>query len=439
MSLIYKTLFEVKLMHEYYLTKADGDSVFSLPNQDDRITFLFNQFTEDRSSINDDIAFKFPDPLEEMYSGYNLKLLNSYSGFKVAIRVNKQILQDGTWTFEPFISLPDNFNICVELVKRSSFADSYTCSAFSDFIQGQYVFSNENIVSPKLFPFITSNVSAFDASRTYIQGDVASYGLNDIRQYYKDNSGDQWEAIPGSAYANENDRLLLPLRFYYSFVNVTGITNADFTLKDKDGNTIKSISVSSADEITKTLLDFSSVSDSILLPDDFRFSEVMYTLNVSGSNGFLHSHNVLFSDKLYSRNNWGIAIIKTRATNAAFNLFENDGFIAKRRLPNGIWTEAPVFEIPVKSRFPYFRFLNDKGKELLVAASLTDYLDKEGKILLSKRPRSISKDFFKLQKEGSNATVYVPNPLNYDLKKDNKNRLCLDIIVPQSDLFPTAP
>jgi hypothetical protein len=229
------------------------------------------------------------------------------------------------------------------------------------------------------------------------------------------------------------------LQFYYSFANATGVTNVDFVLKNKDGNVIKSISVSSAGFITKTLLDFSAVADEIIIPETYQFSDIIFTLNVSGSNGFLQSHKLLFSDTLYNRNNWGLAIIKNKVINSAYNLLANDGFIIKRRLPGGVWNEAPVFEIPIKSRFPYFRFLNDRGKELLIAATLNDYLIKEDKILLSKRPRSVSKSYFKLQKQGSSDTVYVPNPLNYDLKKDSKERLCFDIIVPQSEMFPIVP
>jgi hypothetical protein len=147
---------------------------------------------------------------------------------------------------------------------------------------------------------------------------------------------------------------------------------------------------------------------------------------------------LIFSNLLYSRDTWGLVIVKNKVTESSFNLLATDGFLIKRKLNTGDWNEAPIFEIPIKSRFPFFRFINEKGKELNIASSLNDYLFKEGTFLLSKRPRSISESYFKLQKEGSTDTAYVPNPLNYDLKKDNKDRLCLDIMVPESDLFPVV-
>lgn len=438
MSLVYKTLFEVKLMHEYYLTDADGKTVFQLANQVDRINFLLNQFSTDRPSVNEDIEFTFPKAMESKFGNCYLKLLPTYSGFKVAVRVNQQFLGDGTLVYEPFVTLPDDLNIYIQIEKKSGAFDSYTHSGVFNPVASTYIFSNEDISGAKTFPFITSAISAFDASRPYTQGDVASYGANDIRQYYKDTVGDQWEAIPGSAFANENDRLLLPLRFYYSFPNLSNITNAVFVLKDKNDNPVKTITVNSADFLSKTLLDFSDVTDEISLPETFQYPDVIFTLEVNGSNGYFTSHSLIFNDLLYSRDTWGLVIVKNKVTEPSFNLLASDGFLIKRKLSTGDWNEAPIFEIPIKSRFPFFRFINEKGKELNIASSLTDYLFKEGTFLLSKRPRSISESYFKLQKEGSTDTAYVPNPLNYDLKKDNKDRLCLDIMVPESDLFPVA-
>jgi len=438
MSLIYKTLFEVKLMHEYYLTDADGKTVFQLANQVDRINFLLNQFSTDRPSVNGDIEFTFPKEMESKFGNYYLKLLSTYSGFKVAIRVNQQLLSDGTLVYEPFVALPDDLNIYIQIGKKSGAFDSYTHSGVYSPVASTFIFSNENISGAKTFPYITSAISAFDASRPYTQGDIASYGANDIRQYYKDTVGDQWEAIPGSAFANENDRLLLPLRFYYSFPNLSNITNAVFVLKDKNDNPVKSISVNSSDFLSKTPLDLSGVTDQVTMPESFQFADVIFTLEVTGSNGYSATHSLIFNDLLYRRDTWALVIIKNKVTEPSFNLLASDGFLIKRKLNTGDWNEAPIFEIPIKSRFPFFRFINEKGKELNIASSLTDYLFKEGTFLLSKRPRSISGSYFRLQKEGTTDTAYIPNPLNYDLKKDSKDRLCLDIMVPESDLFPVV-
>lgn len=435
MSLVYKILCEVKLMHEFYVTSKDGKNVFSLVSQADRINFLLDQFSRGVPSINNDLEFTFPEKLEDQYKSQYLKILPSYSGFKIAIRVNQKILADTSLVYEPFVPLPDDFNIFVQLKKTSDRVGSITNSGLSP-VPAMNIFSNENISGAKTFPFLTNSISAFDGAHLYAQGDIASYGVNDIREYYNDGTADHWETVAGGAFATENDRLIVPLRFYYSFFNDSNITAATFILKDHNGNAIKTINVNAPDFIQKTLLDFSDLADAVSMPDNFLYPNIMYSLEVSGSNGYSKTHILVFNDSFYGRDYWGIINLKTKVTNPLFNLLANDGYLNKRQVPPGIWNEAPIFEIAVKSKFPFWRFINEKGSELKLAPALMDYLFKENKILLSKRPRAVADGYFLLQKEGSTDTVYVPNPLNYDLKKDDKKRLVLDVVVPESDLFP---
>ena len=193
-----------------------------------------------------------------------------------------------------------------------------------------------------------------------------------------------------------------------------------------------------SDFIQKALLDFSDVEEKVLMPEVFEYADIIFSLEVTGSNGYSKSHPVVFSNSFYKRENWGVINIKKKVTNSAFGLLKPDGFLITRKDNAGNWTAAPIFEISIKSKFLYWRFSNNKGAELKVASQLSDYLFKEDKVLFSKRPRSLSGSYFSLNKEGSTDTIYVPNPLNYDLKKDNKERLYCDIRVPESQMFPVV-
>ena len=64
MPTVYKTLFEIKLLHEYYLTREDGTVVFSESNQVDRLAFLEEEFSKDKPSISDDVSFEFPKKIK---------------------------------------------------------------------------------------------------------------------------------------------------------------------------------------------------------------------------------------------------------------------------------------------------------------------------------------------------------------------------------------
>ncbi len=258
MSLIYKTLFEVKLIHEYFFTDINGDTIFAQANQSDRLNLLLNEYSGDRQSINEDLLFEFPKDLLPVYKNYEIKLLPTYSGFKIAIRVNQKFLSDNTLVYEPLHTLPTDFDINILISKKNNLIESYTNLALSRPLQSVYFFTNETALSPKTFPFLTSDISTFDSSRIYQQGELASFGINDIREFYKDDIGNQWFSVAGNSFANENDQLLAPLKFYYSFDANSTITDAQFVLKDKNGNDLKTITVHNNDFIQKALLDFSS-------------------------------------------------------------------------------------------------------------------------------------------------------------------------------------
>ena len=439
MSLIYKTLFEVKLMHEYYLTTKTGEVVFNLPNQSDRLQFLLNQYADDRISINEEIEFKFLPEEEKKYAGQYLKLLTTYSGFKLAIRVNQKILSDGTLVYIPFVPLPDNFDLFIQMKKKSGNIDSLTQSSLYNPVPSTFVFSNQPLSTTKIFPFLTSTVEPVDTGKTYTQGDVASFGVNDSRQFYKNGTGDHWQFIPGNAFANDFDKLLIPLSFYYSFSTQNNVTDATFVLKNKDGNPVKTTHVIKDVAFQKVYLDFSDLKNTLSVTENSFSPDNLFTLEVSGNDGYFFSRKIMFGNEFFSSENWGIIHIKTQGPDASFNCIESDGFLVKRKLPPNSWIEAPIFEIPFKSKFLYWRFMNERGKELKIAPVLTDYLIKENKALVSKRPRSVSNAYFLLNKEGSSDTIYVPNPINSDLKKDQNDRLFMDIMVTESDLFPVIP
>ncbi|MEO9146855.1 MAG: hypothetical protein ABI237_14995 [Ginsengibacter sp.] len=438
MALIYKILFEVKLIHEYFFTDKNGDTIFAQANQSDRMALLLDEFGGDRKSINDDVDFEFPENLLTLYKNYHLKIIPGFSGCKVAIRVNKKTLTDNTLVYEPFETLPDNFDINILVLKKNNLIEGYSNSILRRPINSQYFFTNESSISPKTFPFLTNDISVLDSGKIYQQGELASYASNDIREFYNDGTTGQWLPVAGDSFANENDQLLVPVKFYYSFDEGINITDATFELRDKNSNIIKSITIHNSDFIQKSLLDFSDKTDLISMPESFAYPDIIFSLIVSGSNGFAKTHSLIFDDSFYSRENWGIINIRPKVINSGFNLFDSDGYLIKRRSPANVWTEAPIFEIPVKSRFAFWRFRNVNGKELKLDPSLTDYLFKDDINLLSIQPNSISNSYYKLPKQGSTDTKYFPGPVNFEVAKDEKERICFDIMVPVSDLFPVV-
>jgi hypothetical protein len=432
MTFIYKTLFEVKLLHEYFLTAADGTTIFEKGNQEDRLTILAGEHSLDRESINSVLEFKFPDYLKSRYEGYHLKLIPSYSGVKVAARVLQKKLDDGSIVYDPLAKMSADANIFIEMSKKTGLFDRFTNGRVKTALPAIYFFSNQN--TPGTFPFLTRSISGFNLNYSYEQGELASFGANDIREYYKDSSGDHWATIKGNLFASENDRLLLPSKFQYSF-NEPDISQALFTLKNNNGEIVKSINSTTNDVFRKVTLDFSDMVDQSLVNDQVSIPGDGYRLEILGNNGFSASHSIIFNNPLYNQSNWGVINMKIDPPLTSFDLLASDGYLIKRKTGGGIDQSHPIFEIHLKSRSAYWRYFNDKGKELKLITDLQDYLFKEGKTLISKRPAPVSRSNFFMSKEGSTERKFVPNPVSYDLNRDEKGRLCFDVMVPESELF----
>ena len=448
MPVIYKILFEVRVLHEYYLTQRDGQSIFNLANQDDRIEFLKDRFLQDDRSINSELSFNLPDSLKKVFDNYHLRLLPVYSGCKVAIEVKRQTLVDGTIVYTPKVPLPADLNILLLLTKINDSPDGYTNTKLRKSSNAAYYLSNENIPGIKTIPSLSNPISAFDASVVYEQGEPALFGPNDIREFYvdKDDNG-QWLNVAGTGFVNENDRILFPLSFFYGFSSAENATEVEVILKDKDGNSV----VISRDQygVTKSLLQFKSnnplqkiridfsTGDVKTLPGNSISENLVYSLEITDNNGMTRkSPAIFYNDAFVQQNNWAVINIKPAVTNAAFNLLDASGFLITRTLPDTSITPPPIFEIRVKSRLSYWRYIHDKRKKL--KNDHLDFLFEEGDNLVSLLPRPLTYSFT-LFKKPDNSLHYLPHPKPFDMVRMESGKIYADIIVPESDLFPLQP
>jgi len=436
MAINYKILFEIKLLHQYFLTGQDGITIFEKPDQDARLKYLYEQFILRKEAIDDFVTFSFPEHLKELYEGYNLRLLSTYSGCKVAVRVQKYSLADGSVVYKPLTPLSDDIDIFIAITNKSGGLGRFSSGNLNNSLPAKYLFSNDAELNPKTVPFLTSNVPAHDFMHPYEQGELASFGSS-IQEFYSTTSGESWIPVPAKSLANESDRLLVPTKFEYAILSTQNITAANWILKDGNGNTIKTVSISDSQPLRKVSLDFSDKAEQISVQQRVNTPASVYSLEFSGNNGLSKNHKIVFSDTLSNRNNWGVIHIKLNPSEPLFKLIDNNGFIIKRKTPGGD-VPHPVFEIGVRSRSAYWRFLNDRDKDLKLLPELEDYLEKDEKTLITKRPRTIARDYFMLSNDANaSQKKYFPNPENYMLGMYN-GRICFDIRVPESTLFPVV-
>jgi len=441
MGLIYKTLVEIKLLHEYFLTRKDGTTIFSEPDQSARLTFLREEFSNEQEAINEDLDFEFPESLQARYEGLGLKLLPTYSGCRVVVRVVARKLVDQLTVFEPLVTLPSGEDIVI-LVRRKTLAfDVYTRGRVRRELPATYLFTNTGLGGTRTFPFLTRNVPVQDVAFLYEQGELSLSGAT-VQEYFRQQVANIWQDVyhdvTGTAFANEGDRILLPPAFDYYFTDTTNLTQASFILTDGNGNIVTTLDRTNAAGLNqKVRLDFSGVINTV--PFEGAFTDVTYLLTVNGNNGFTASHTVIFSDDLLRTQPWAVIMVRPQVADSAFNMIAPDGFLIRRKDALGVWTDATVMEIPVKSRLAYWRFVHHKGKALDVSATLTDYVAKEGNVLITQVPRTAARSWFMLSREAPPGTQYVPNPVGPEIKLGADRRMFFDVVVQPSDLFPEAP
>jgi hypothetical protein len=436
MAVIYKTLFEIRLLHEFYLTRRDGTTIFEHVLPGDREAFLDEEFREGHDPVNEDVEFRFPQQLMSFYENFYIKIFPTYSGCRIAVKVKQSKLPDQTTVFEPLIPSDNDMHVFILALRRNPAFDQYSNRRLSTPLPATYYFSNDDITGAKAFPFLTNGIPAKDVALAYEQGELSLSGAV-VQEFYRKGNADVFRNVKGSGFANESDRILLPGRFEYAFPDTVNLTQVTFVLKDNTGNELVSFTKNDTAGIPLRIpIDMAAVSKQLRLQEGFSINQQFHTLSVSGNNGFTANHKVIFSDELTMLVPWCVCDMRMTVTNGAFNLFANDGFLFRRRDALGNWLPAPVFEIPVKSRLAYWRYLNNKGKDLNVSAGLTNYVDKEGTALVTKTPRSLARSWFFLREEGSTNTTYAPNPDNPLLKIETDRRSFFDIRVPDSDLFP---
>jgi hypothetical protein len=160
---------------------------------------------------------------------------------------------------------------------------------------------------------------------------------------------------------------------------------------------------------------------------------VIYTLTVTGDGGYNKSYKIIFlQDTLNGLNAWGLINIINQPGDTNYNLIDNKGFLIARYNTDGtIAIAPPLFEIWIKSRFSFWRYINDQGK--LLKDSYPAVLKLTGNNLVSLAPQSHTYAPIPVQAQK------LPNPKVFNPVKPEGQQIFADIIVPASDVFPLGP
>src|SRR5688500_17531488 len=112
MTTIYKILFEVQVLHEFYLTNQDNTTILE-GTAAARQLFLHDRFLKNARKISSDLRYAVPPSMQSVFSKYRLKLIAGYSGFKIGIEVKPVTLAGNIRAYEPVVTLPGDLDIQV--------------------------------------------------------------------------------------------------------------------------------------------------------------------------------------------------------------------------------------------------------------------------------------------------------------------------------------
>jgi len=432
---IYKILCEVKWLHEYYLMRDHGETIFEKAAQADRLSFLYEQFAKDLPSIHEDLEF-LVHPLNHTFNNYHIRLLPSYAGFKLAVKCRKEKLADNTVVYSPVADLPDQLCLRV-MIREKRDIQRFSAEIAARPFKPAWYFTNDDVPFPKTAPFLSAPIPTFSASQTYAQGELALHA-GVAKAFLNNGAANPWATLPGTAYINGNDSHLLPLLFNYRFNEFENITAASFTLKDSSSAVVKKIDMASPQPLKTVALDFRTKDEKVnVLQHETVTAGQLYSLEVTGSGGYSRSYtNLLFAhDDLDLSRYAGVIDLVIKPASVNFHLLDASGHLFTRILPTSVRQPPPVFELWMKSKLAYWQYVNNRQRKFKLTPATLDLLADNGGVLVSKNPIPMTYSPINLKKP-DNSFQFLPNPDPAIDVKQEGNKLLLSMQVSNSNLFP---
>lgn len=426
----FKKLFEVRLLHDYYLIPSEGGTFYGL-NEQDQKNALTTQLTYNQYKIAHDIKIVPTTLCEKALKSYKLRFLPTSLGFMVVGKVISKISDTGEEVYEPFIGIPDDLTLSFNLMVKNANFRNFTALSFNPSFPFHYYFDNKNENNDKHFPALSLPVLPFVHDRTYEMGDLATFGTDQKQAItITTNNPTDWQSIEGQGMLHQNDRHLLPKRFLYKFQNEE-VLSAEFSLKSLSGELIKKIT-SPADSSTpfkQFRLDFSNqapIEETDIVGEEI--SDGWYHLTISTNNGTNITQKVLLHNDLYRGKSLGAIEIKNEVTDPLFRITNTDKTLITKTLANGTTIQHPIFEIRLRSRSTYWRYKQVTGLTAAEMTQIAPFFNTENADLVTKKPTPLAIQRNQFTTNNSISLVF-PSPAGADIQPEPNGKTYSNIYI----------
>ncbi len=414
-STIHKRLFEVRLLHDYYLI-SENRSFFEQPSAVQQV-ILEDRVRDRLLDLRRDVGIKPTAATRVLMDRQKLRYFQTPLGFVVTIEVTQE-MKEGEIRYRPRLNIPADMIFHFQMELKNPYFRNFTEERLRRRFETHYYFTNQ--VEGQNDRILSELVPSFNADLTYEMGDLTLLAgqLHQARQRTRSSSIEYWQLRNGVGFAHEGDRQLLSSRSIYHFPPQNTVGSAAVTIKNHAGQLVK--------EFQTTIGELQAAQIDLDLRRDENGNDLtsgIYHINILGDNGFVDEREVHLNDNLYNSSPFGVIGISNNADNPANKLLDQDGLLIK---PPGE-TNHPVFEIRMRSRATYWRYILSEGIN-----SAPDHLTfdpaNQDKLLVTKKPRSLSMmpATFPAVQPGGTERRY-PNPQAHPLKIHEDGRVFSDL------------
>jgi hypothetical protein len=109
-TIFYKRLFEVRILHDYFLARPDLTSIYAL-NANDKIDFLNQRILNNQYRIWNYLDLIPSEETRNVMANYHIRLALLPAGFMVGIQVRPQLNGAGEEEYLPFIPIGDSIRL----------------------------------------------------------------------------------------------------------------------------------------------------------------------------------------------------------------------------------------------------------------------------------------------------------------------------------------
>ncbi|HNM25795.1 MAG TPA: hypothetical protein PKL15_10210, partial [Saprospiraceae bacterium] len=259
-TLIFKRLFEVRFLHEFYLADNEqaGQLFFEKPADEQR-TYLQKTILQGRYDILRDLDIEPTPETEARMGGRQIKMGRNATGFFVGLEV---LPENGgsPALFKPRKPLETGFRLSFWVKLRNPGFPAYTALRLRqpESLNAFYLWTNAGKSPPGAgFPALSEPAPVFFPGQTYEPGEIVRIGgdLYEAVARTQNANAANWAVTNGLGYTTESDRKALPKQFPWYWTAAPG--PATFTLSTPAGDEVKKITVNVTENSRRIPLNFS--------------------------------------------------------------------------------------------------------------------------------------------------------------------------------------